>query len=124
VRKRGVRARFFDATRDAVPQADCVTMVSSLYHFRRQADELLARLRAAARSHVIVSEPVRNLAGKDTALSRLAAHLSNPGVGDSRERFTLEEFRAFATRHGAREFHHREGDHNALAVFAGSAARA
>lgn len=116
-RKHGARARFFDVLRDPVPAGDCVTMVSSLYHFRRQAAEVLARLRAAARRSVIVSEPVRNFAGKDTVFSRLAARLSHPGVGDSTERFTLEEFRALATAQGASEFVHHEGAHNAVAVF-------
>src|SRR5262249_46085321 len=93
-RKRGVHTRFFDAARDAVPAGACVTMVSSLYHFRRQADDVLARMRSAARRSVIVSEPVRNLAGKNTPVSRVAARLTDPGVGDSHERFTLDEFRA------------------------------
>ncbi len=116
-RKRGVHARFFDAQRDAVPPADCVTIVSSLYHFRRQAADVVTRMRRAARQQVIVSEPVRNLSGKPTFVSRLAARLTNPGIGEYGERFTLEEFRAFAQSQGATEFAYREGDHNAVAVF-------
>ncbi len=116
-RKHGARARFFDARTDPVPAADCVTMVSSLYHFRRQAPELLTRMRAAARRCVIVSEPVRNLSGKPSAFSRLAARLSNPGVGEYKERFDLAEFRALAESLGATEFSYRDGDHSALAVF-------
>lgn len=117
VRKRGVHARFFDVLKDRVPPADCVTMLSSLYHFRRQAADVVGRMRAAARRRVIVSEPVRNLSGRRTPLSRLAARLSNPGVGDYAERFDLEEFRALAHSLGASEFSYREGDHNAVAVF-------
>ncbi len=117
VRKHGARARFFDVLKDSVPPAEYVTMVSSLYHFRRQAAGVLTRLRSAASRGVIVSEPVRNFAGKDTFVSRLAARLSHPGVGDSTERFTLEEFRALATAQGASEFVYHEGAHNAVAVF-------
>ena len=117
-RRRGARARFFDLARDPVPPADYVVLGSSLYHFRGREDELLEQLRAAARSAVIVSEPIQNLSTTGPRWLRgLAARLSDPGTGDFRERFDLAAFEAFAKRHGAAVFEHRAGARNALAVF-------
>jgi SAM-dependent methyltransferase len=116
-RKRGVHARFFNVLTDPIPAADCVTMLSSLYHFRRAAREVLTRMRAAARKQVIISEPVKNLSGERTLVARAAARLSNPGVGEYKERFDLAEFKALAQSLGAVEFAYREGEQNAVAVF-------
>jgi len=117
VRRRGVHARFFNVLTDPVPSADHVTMLSSFYHFRRRASEVLGRMRASARKSVILSEPVKNFSGESTVVSRLAAKLSNPGIGEYDERFGPDEFRAFAESHGASEFSYRDGEHNAIAVF-------
>ena len=65
-------ARFFNILSDEIPQADYVVMCSSFYHVR-QADLVMARMRAAAKVAVIISEPVSNL-------SQL------PGVGNWRRR--------------------------------------
>ena len=117
-RRRGARARFFDLSHEPVPRADYVVLGSSLYHFRGREDELLGALRRAARKAVIVSEPIRNLSESGPRwFRRLAARLTDPGVGEFRGRFDLASFQAFATRHGAAVFEHREGERNALAVF-------
>jgi glycosyltransferase involved in cell wall biosynthesis len=116
-RKRGVPARFFNLLADPVPEADYVVMCSSFYHFRRDAGAVLAKLRAAARQAVIISEPVQNLSALGLGVGRLAARLTNPGVGEYAERYDLAAFRAFAERHGAHDFVHAPGARNAIAVF-------
>ena len=116
-RAHGAKVRHFDMRTDELPHGDCITMLSSLYHFRRDAPALLRRMRAAAKHTVIVSEPVANHSSGKTPLANLAASLSNPGAGDYRERFSLSEFEALARAAGATEFVHAPGQRNALAIF-------
>jgi glycosyltransferase involved in cell wall biosynthesis len=118
-RKRGIPMRFADVTREAPPPADYVVMCSSFYHMHRDADGMLARMRAAARRAVILSEPVSNVSTRAPGvLGRLAAAATNPGVGEYGARYDLASFRAFAERHDAVEFVHPPGARNAIAVFA------
>jgi hypothetical protein len=74
-------------------------------------------MRAAAREAVIISEPIRNLSAHPSLVGRVAGFLSNPGVGEYRDRFDLAELRALARAHGAAEFLHHHGDRNALLIF-------
>jgi hypothetical protein len=53
-------------------------------------------------------------------LGRVAAALTNPGVGEYTERYDRASFRALAERHGATELVHEPGMRNAVAVFAGT----
>ena len=114
---RGVPTRFFNVLADPIPEADYVVMLSSLYHFRSRAGD-------AARTHEGGGAPGRDRqrAGPEplaarSLLGRVASRLTNPGVGEYRERFDLAELRALASAHGATEFLHRDGDRNAIAVF-------
>ena len=118
-RRRGVPTRFFNVLSDPIPKADYVLMVSSLYHFRSRAGDVLERMKAAATRAAIVSEPVHNLSHRGTLFGRLAARLTNPGVGEYAERFDLAEMRTLASQYGATEFLHRESDRNAIIVFRG-----
>jgi SAM-dependent methyltransferase len=123
-RKRGVPVRFFNILSDEIPQADYVVMCSSFYHMRSQADLVLERMRAAARVAVIISEPVSNLSHSLRGVAgRLAAALTNPGVGEYGERFDREGFEAFARANGASEFECGARDRNALAVFPAAPSR-
>jgi len=116
-RRHGADTRFFDVRTDPIPEADYVVMLSSLYHFRDSAGNLLERMKTAARRAVIVSEPIRNLSSQDSLLGRLAIRLSNPGVGEYADRFDLPELRALAAAHGASEVLHAEGARSAIAIF-------
>lgn len=117
-RRRGTNIRYFNLLTEPVPEGEYVVMCSSFYHFQRRQAEVLAKMRAAARKAVIITEPVHNLsAAKAKPLARLANRLTNPGVGDYDYRFDLESFRAFAQQHGATEFHHEPGQRNAIAIF-------
>ncbi len=121
-RKRGIPARFANVAVDPIPTADYVVMCSSFYHMRGNADEMLTRMQAAARRAVIVSEPVTNLSTRAPGmLGRVAAALTNPGVGEYTERYDLASFRSLAERHGATELVHEPGTRNAIAIFAGTA---
>ena len=120
-RRRGTRVRRADVRNDPIPPADYVVMCSSLYQFGATADALLARMRAAARSAVIVSEPIRNLA-RLPIVGPLAAALTNPGAGEFAGRYDLETFRRFAHANDAVELWCPPGARNAIAIFRGSAA--
>jgi hypothetical protein len=114
-RRRGVDVRWFNLLTDPVPAADYVVMASSLYHFADRADEILDKLRRAARRAVIISEPVRNLSDLPLVGGAMAA-LTSAGVGDNEQRFNLTTFTALARRHGV-DVAHESGDRNAIAVF-------
>jgi glycosyltransferase involved in cell wall biosynthesis len=120
-RRRGLAARQFDLRCDEVPPADFVVLCSSLYQFEDCADEVLAKLTAAARDAVLISEPVVAL-GSGIIPPWLRDRLTNPGTGDASQRHDLDSFAAFARAHGATELAFRTGDHNAVAVFPGRAA--
>jgi len=122
LRRRGIEARLCDVRSEPIEPADYVTVCSSFYHFYDRRDEVLNRLRAAARIEVIVSEPIENLSsGSFRPLASLASRLSNPGLGEYRKRFDLQTFRGFAEAHRASRFIHEPADKNALAVFSGAA---
>ena len=114
-RRRGVDIRWFDLLAEPIPPADYVVMCSSLYHFGADLDEVIGKMRRAANRAVIVSEPVRNLSDAPV-VGRLAAALTNPGVGSFTARFDLDRFRAICERHGG-ELAYEAGDRNAIAVF-------
>jgi glycosyltransferase involved in cell wall biosynthesis len=114
-RRRGVDVRWFNLLTEPVPEADYVVMCSSLYHFGDRADEVIEKLRRAARRGVVISEPVRNLSDAPV-VGRLFAALTNPGVGSFAGRFDLGGFAALVERHGG-ELAHDEGARNAIAVF-------
>lgn len=120
-RRRSLDVRQFDLLRDTLPSADVVVICSSLYHFHDRADQILAKLRAAARRELIVSEPVVALAD-GVMPSSLRHRLTNPGVGAADFRYDLGAFAELARAHGATLFSHHAGEHNAIAVFAGRAA--
>jgi len=112
--RHGVDARWFNVITDPIPSADYVVMCSSLYHFGDTADEVVDRMRRAARRAVIISEPVRNLSDLPV-IGGLAASLTNPGVGSFEKRFDLASFTALARRHGVEPIH--AGDaRNAIAI--------
>jgi hypothetical protein len=122
-RKADVPTRFFNVLSDPIPPADYVVMLSSLYHFRWRAGDVLERMNAAARVAVVISELIQNLSAHPSWRGRIAGGLSNAGVGEYRERFDLTELRALADAHGAAEFRYFEGDRKAIVVFPPISAR-
>jgi SAM-dependent methyltransferase len=83
-------------TATPLPQADYVIMQASLYHFLPEPKPVVDRMLAAARSRVIVAEPIRNMATSDNrVLAMLARSLTDAGDGAPAHRFSealLDEF--------------------------------
>src|SRR5262245_10713866 len=107
--KRGADARFFrlDAIRDVLPGDYDVVMCSLFMHHleRREAADLLYRMRAAARRLVLVSDLRRSKAG--FAMAWLASRtvgrsrvVRTDALLSVRAAYTIEEFRAMAHEAG------------------------
>jgi len=95
LRKRGIDARQADVATAELPVADVVVIQASLYHFLPDAEAIVARMRAAARGSVIVSEPVRNLASSRLGIvARLGAGAAATAGGAHAQRFDAASLRA------------------------------
>jgi len=86
-----------------LPEGDFVIMQASLYHFLPEPRPVIDRMLAAARSQVIITEPVRNMAtSNNRVLAMLGRRLTNAGDGAQAHRFTevrLDElFRDYGPR--------------------------
>jgi len=88
-KKKGIDARRMNVeTADALPEADYVVMLSSLYQFIPRHEEIIDKMVAAARKKVVVSEPVKNLASsRNRIIASAAGRLSDPGTGIKTHRF-------------------------------------
>jgi hypothetical protein len=60
LQKQGINAQCFDVRTDTIPQADVVTMCSSLYHFHPNCRDIIQQMQNSAHQKVIVLEPVHN----------------------------------------------------------------
>ena len=95
-----------DLARDALPRADVVLLLGSLYQFLPDPDPVLDRLRDAARVAVVVAEPYRNLATSRFApVAALARRMTDPGVSSSISRFDDTSLRDVIARHGGNVVH-------------------
>ena len=95
LRRRGVDARQADVATAELPVADVVVMQASLYHFLPAADAIVRRMRAAARSSVIIAEPVRNLASsRFGVVARLGAGGAATAAGAQPQRFDASSLQA------------------------------
>lgn len=94
-RRRGLDVRYWDAASAAVPEADVVCMLSSLYHFIPRERELFDRMVACARQMVVVSEPVTNWTTSGSPLRRrLARRLTQVNGRSFPERHSEQSLRA------------------------------
>jgi hypothetical protein len=76
---------------DSIPEADYVVMQAGLYHFLPNPIPIISRILAAARSGLVIAEPIRNLtSSRLRPLSWLARTITNPGTGITGGRFTDE----------------------------------
>lgn len=102
--RRGLPAHRLDVTRDDPPTGDVVLMLGALYQFLPDAGPVLLRLRRAARLHVVIAEPYRNLAqSRNRLVAALARRATDPGVASSTARFDAASLRALLASQGARE---------------------
>jgi SAM-dependent methyltransferase len=85
-----------------LPPADVIVIQASLYHFLPEPERIVDRMLAAARSRVIVSEPVRNLSMIGVGLvAALARRSADPGGGGGDRRFDEALLNAFMLRYDA-----------------------
>ena len=108
LRRRGVDARRADVATADLPTADVVVMQASLYQFlpEARAAAIVARMRAAARDRVVVSEPVRNLAcSRFAVVARLGARGASTAAGAQSRRFDAASLRALMDRFGSAVLH-------------------
>lgn len=97
----GIDARLCDIDSDPLPPADVVVMQASLFHFPKTHEALVCRMIAAARSHVVLAEPVRNMASsKNPLLAMLGRRLTKPQGAQAEQAFRFDEasFRALMGR--------------------------
>jgi hypothetical protein len=88
---RGVDARLIDLIDGSqmLPHADVAIMQASLYHLLPDADQIVQRMRGAAKRCVIISEPVRNLSSSTLpVIGTIGRRAADPGVGGHGDRFT------------------------------------
>lgn len=125
LRRFGVDARRADVATAALPIADVVVMQASLYHFLPDADAIVQRMRAAATTRVIVSEPVRNLASSRlAAVARLGAGGAATAGGAQAQRFDADSLAALMGRFGDAVLAHEPipGGREHVYVLSGTAA--
>lgn len=70
LQKKGINAQCFDVRTDAIPQADVITMCSSLYHFHPHCQNIIQQMQKSAHQKVIVLEPVHNAKNSRFAFMR------------------------------------------------------
>lgn len=103
--RRGAAVRLLDIRNNIeLPRADVVVMQSSLYQFIPDHSQVIQRLLRAARTRVVISEPIQNWAtNASPLLKRLFNSLTNPGTGLVPHRFSKESLGAFYIQYGAKE---------------------
>jgi glycosyltransferase involved in cell wall biosynthesis len=117
----GIASKLHDLRNDEIDPADYVVICASFYHFAEEQEDVLRRMRAAARTAVIICEPVKNYSHTLIGpFGKLANWLTKPGSGSYQYRFTPESFQKFSDKFGASEFVMEPGDAVATAVFKGT----
>ena len=82
MQRRGIQARQFDVWQDELPAADIVIMQASLYQFLPDAAPVVEKMLCAARQHVIITEPIRNITSSDNPVLRFVGkRLTRPEAG-------------------------------------------
>ncbi len=95
-RKKSIKFLQLDVEKDDLPRADYVIMQGSLNQFIPRHKLMVDKLLRAARTKVIISEPIRNLATSNNIfLSFIARRSTDPGTGHKPYRFNKETFREF-----------------------------
>jgi SAM-dependent methyltransferase len=102
--RRGGNGRVWDLrSNEPLPSADYVIMQASLYHFLPDASPIVNRMLRAARTQVIIAEPIRNLTTSSFGLLSLLGRLfTNPGSGEQTLRFTEASLADFFSAYGPR----------------------
>ena len=103
--KRGAAVRLVDIRKDVeLPEADVVVMQSSLYQFIPDHSQIVEKLLRAARTRLIIAEPIQNWATSSSRLIKgLSNCLTNPGTGLVPHRFNREKLEKLYIQYGAKE---------------------
>jgi len=99
--RQGVDVRFFDLeANERLPEADYVVMQGSLYQFIPFQDDVIRKMKAAARKNVIITEVMYSLSGNvNPALRWLGEKMTNPGTGPKPLRFDHAKLDAIMSKH-------------------------
>ncbi|WP_194820395.1 methionine biosynthesis protein MetW [Nocardia sp. XZ_19_385] len=102
--KAGGRGMVWNLQSEApLPAADYVIMQASLYHFLPDPADVVDRMLAAARTQVIIAEPIRNLAtSENRLLAAIGQRFTNAGTGAQAHRFTEDTLDEFFSRYASR----------------------
>lgn len=102
--RRGGSGKVWDLrNNEPLPSADYVIMQASLYHFLPDASPIVNLMLQAARTQVIIAEPIRNLTSSGSGLLSLLGRLfTNPGSGEQPLRFTERSLADFFSAYGPR----------------------
>ena len=93
----GVPAELGDVSTMDFPEADVITMCSSLYHFHPRCDEVVRSMISRARHSAVILEPIRNAGGSHSALMRWLGAQAGKVDGKSWDfYFTPDVFEEFA----------------------------
>ncbi len=94
-RSHGLNFRLFDASKEEIPPADVILIQASLHLFHPQIEAFISRMLDAARQHVLISEPVRNLSSSSNPVvawvGKTFTRPHGPGL-DHTHRFTETTF--------------------------------
>jgi len=86
-----------------LPRADYVIMQASLYHFLPDASPVVDRMLQAARTQVIIAEPIRNLTTSDSRLLALIGRMfTDAGTGEQQDRFNESSLAEFFSKYSTR----------------------
>lgn len=106
-----------DIKNDEIPSADVIMMLCSLYQFLPEAGPVVEKMIQAARSQVIISEPVRNMAQSSNLIFRwIARSLTRVEAGVVEKRFTRDSLQTLLSPLGFQEFILLPGGRDMLAV--------
>ena len=122
---RGANVSFFNLYNDNLPFADYIVMIGSFYQFYSREEEILLKLKKAARKAVIISEPIKNVSKTNFKPAVifyiiyywLAKKIDYQDTVKSSHRYNHEEFRAFANKHEASNLIYHPENKNCIAIF-------
>lgn len=121
----GAQGKVWDLREDTpLPSADIVIMQASLYHFLPDPAPVLDRMLAAANDHVIIAEPVRNMAQSNVRIvAALGRRMTDPGSGEQASRFTEATLDTFLESSPVRQTQLIAGGREKLYVLDAAASR-
>lgn len=91
------------STLDSFPKSDVCIMCGSLYHFKDEIGNLLAKMLNSS-PKIIISEPIENISSQKGILGKISRFLTNAGKGN--ENFRFDKTSIIETLDKYSELHH------------------